>query len=717
MLENCSISKPVRRIDVPDKIAGKAKYIADYRIDGMIYAKTLRSTEARARIIEVKYPKLPEGYYIVDKNDVPGKNFVKIIIDDQPFFADGVVNYIGEPIALVVGPDKKEILNILSKIEVKYEKMDPILSIEEGLDGSKEPIYGENNCFADYKYSKGNIEEAKKNSKYVIEGEYETGYQEQLYLEPQGVIAEYKNDKVTIYGSMQCPYYVKGAVEQCLGFEEDKVQIIQAVTGGGFGGKEDYPSLLAGQAACAAVKTKKPVQLILDRDEDLEVTPKRHPSKIKITSYIDENYKILGSEVDVKLDSGAYSGLSNVVLQRAMFAAIGVYNVENVFVKGKTVATNTVVNGAFRGFGAPQAVFAVEMHMEHIAKELGIDSLELKRNNLVKTGDKSSTGGIFRDRVRIEEMLDRVIEMSSYTEKLKKFEEERKEGKLKGIGLSLFFHGGGFTGSGERDTIKAKVKLVKYPNGNVEILIANVEMGQGTQTVLRKIVAHTLGIPLDKIIYNNPDTDRVPNSGPTVASRTTVIVGKLLQNAAEKLKDRWNEEGTVEIMTQYKHPEGFLWDDTNFAGDAYNSYSWGANVVEVELDPITYEPTIKGVWAVFDIGNPMDERIVKGQIEGGILQGLGYGGMEVMERKNGRLMQRSNTDYIIPTSKDAPKIVSELMCEPYENGPFGAKGLGELTLVGSGTAYALAIENAAKVQINKLPIRPEHLMEVTHSGK
>lgn len=717
MLEDYSISKPVRRIDVPDKIAGKTKYIADYHIDGMLYAKTLRSTEARAKIMEIKYPKVPKGYYIVDKNDVQGKNFVKVIIDDQPFFAEGVVNYIGEPIALVVGPDKKEVLNILSRIKVKYEKLDPILSIEEGLEKFKEPIYGENNCFADYKYRKGDIEEAKHKSKYIVEGEYETGYQEQLYLESQGVIAEYRNGKVTIYGSLQCPYYVKAAVEQCLGFEEDRVQIVQAVTGGGFGGKEDYPSVLAGQAACAAIKTKKTVQLVLDRGEDLEVTPKRHPSKIKITSYIDENYKILGSEVDIKLDAGAYSGLSNVVLQRTMFAAIGTYNVENVIVRGKTIATNTVVNGAFRGFGAPQAVFAVEMHMEHISKQLGIDSLELKLKNLIRTGDKSSTGGTFRDRVLLREMIDRVVEMSSYTEKLKSFEEERNEGKLKGIGLSLFFHGGGFTGSGERDHIKAKVKLVKYPDERVEILVANVEMGQGTQTVLRKIVSHTLRISLDKVIYNNPDTDRVPNSGPTVASRTTVVVGKLLKDAAEELKKRWNEEGAIEIITQYKHPEGFLWDDEHFVGDAYNSYSWGVNAVEVELDPITYEPTIKGVWAVFDIGNAIDDRIVKGQIEGGILQGLGYGGMEVMERKNGRLMQRSNTDYIIPTSKDAPKIKSELICEPYENGPFGAKGLGELTLVGAPTAYALAIENAAKIQINKIPVRPEHLMEVIYNGE
>ncbi|MEA4826569.1 MAG: molybdopterin cofactor-binding domain-containing protein, partial [Clostridium sp.] len=386
----CNISKPTKRIDVPDKIAGKAKYIGDYKLEGMLYGKTLRSTKARAKIVKIEYPKLPDGYYIVDKDDVPGTNLVKIIINDQPFFADERVNYIGEAIALVVGEDKKEVLNILSKINIEYEELEPILTIDDGLNKSKEAIYGDTNCFGDYEYKKGNVEDIKQKSIYVVEGEYETGYQEQLYLEPQGVIAVCEGDKVSIYGSIQCPYYVKGAVEQCMGPPEDKVRIIQAVTGGGFGGKEDFPSLIAGQAACAALKTKRPVQIIYDRDEDLEVTPKRHPSKIKIKSYLDKDYRILGSEVDIKLDAGAYSGLSNVVLQRTMFAAIGNYNVENVVVKGKSVATNKTVSGAFRGFGAPQAFFAVEMHMEHIAKQLGIDSLEFKMKNLLKKGDKSS---------------------------------------------------------------------------------------------------------------------------------------------------------------------------------------------------------------------------------------------------------------------------------------------------------------------------------------
>jgi CO/xanthine dehydrogenase Mo-binding subunit len=314
-------------------------------------------------------------------------------------------------------------------------------------------------------------------------------------------------------------------------------------------------------------------------------------------------------------------------------------------------------------------------------------------------------------------MIEEIFKMSGYKEKKENFIEERKCGRLKGIGLSLFFHGGGFTGSGERDLIKARAKLAKNPDGTVEILIANVEMGQGTQTVLRKIVSEAMDIPMERIIYKNPDTDRVPDSGPTVASRTTVIIGRLLKDAAEELKARWDEKEAFEVETIYKYPEEYIWDGDNFKGDAYTSYSWGANVVEVEIDPVTFESNINGAWAVFDIGKAIDERIVKGQMDGGILQGLGFANLEVVQNEGGRFMQRTASDCIIPTSMDAPPIETKLVCEPYSGGPYGAKGLGELTLVGAPAAYALAVEDALLISINKIPVTPEYLMEVAADGK
>lgn len=707
------ISEPAKREDASEKLAGAACYIGDMAFEDMLYAKTLRSTVARARLGSIVYPDMPEGYFVVDKKDVPGKNRVKLLLDDWPYFAEDVVNYIGEPIALIVGKDKAIITEIIRTTKIEYEMLQPILSID---DVGITPIYGENNKYAEYSFGKGDLDKAKVQAKYVHEGIYETGYQEQFYLEPQGVIGEFKEDKLTIYGSIQCPYYVKNAVVACLGFADDKVRIVQTITGGAFGGKEDYPSLLAGQVACAAIKSKKPVCLVLERNEDLEVTTKRHPSRIKLKSYVDENLKLIGLEAEIAIDAGAYAGLSGVVLQRAMFAAAGVYHVQHLKVKGKAVATNKVVSGAFRGFGSPQAFFAIEMHMEHAAREMGVEPLGFKLLNMVRQGDKTITGGTFRDKILLPELVERVNEMSGYLEKRKNFGTSIGS-KRRGIGLAMFLHGCGFTGNGERDHIKGKVELAKNCLDEVEILISNVEMGQGVATTMRKIVSNALELPLEKVVIQNPDTDRVPDSGPTVASRTTVIVGKLVYDAAMELKAKWQKGLAQSANAQYQYPEGYVWDNDRFSGDAYTNYSWGVNAVEIELDTITYESNITGVWAAFDIGKSIDDRIVKGQIDGGIVQGLGYASMEVMENEKGRFKQKTSTDYIIPTAMDIPFIESQLICHPYSQGPYGAKGLGELTLVGSPIAYALAVEDALKCNIYSIPVRPEHLMEVAADDK
>lgn len=710
MLDNISV--PVNKTDNSEKISGTACYIDDMRLPGMLYAKTLRSDRARARIKAVNIPSLPDGYFIVDKNDVPGMNRVKIILNDQPFFAEETVNYIGQPILLVVGADKQAILDIMSGISVEYEDIPPILTIDQAEDVSLQPIYEGKNSFADLSYTKGDAQHSFKNAARVVEGEYSTGYQEQLYLEPQGMIAEYKDGKVTVYGSLQCPYYVKHALIQGFGWNADNLRVVQTTVGGGFGGKEDYPSLLGGQVAFAAYKTGKPVKLILDRAEDIDVTPKRHPSNIKLKAALDETGRVTALSADIRLNAGAYASMSPVVLQRAMFNIAGVYNIPNIEVKGRAVATNTVPNSAFRGFGAPQAIFTIETFMDKIAKELDIDPLEYKLRHIANVGDQTATGGLFRHHVPLPELVDAVDKLSDYRKKSAEYKRGNKP--YKGIGISLFLHGCGFTGSGERDHINAVVKLKKREDGTVEILVAGVDMGQGLRTTLRKIVAKALERPIETVVYDFPDTDNVPDSGPTVASRSVMIVGKLLHDAAEELKKTWRDGEAQIILQRYRHPDFMQWEDrgTTFYGDAYPVYSWGVNAVEVEVDPVTYQIDIKGSWAAFDVGKAIDERVMKGQIDGGVLQGLGYGSIEVMECKNGRIQQRSVTDYIIPTSVDAVKTRSVLIDNPYENGPFGAKGAGELTLLGAAPALAAAVSNALGIEITALPVTPERLREV-----
>ena len=692
------ISKAVKKVDSLIKMSGEAKYIDDIKIDGMLYAKTVRSTKSKAIINNITLPKMPKGYHVVDHTDIPGKNIVSIIFDDMPIFVEKMATYYGEPIMLVVGEDKNVITDIISKIEIEYEELTP--------------LFENTNSAVNYHFVKGDSTKAFKNAKKIIKFDYSSGYQEQLYIEPQGMIGEIEDNKIILTGSIQCPYYVKNAVKVALDAGDDEVRVKQAVVGGAFGGKEEFPSLMACQLAVALRKIKKPIKLIYEREEDMEVTTKRHPSWIHMEAAITDKNEIDGLTAKVAINGGASIGLSGVVLSRALIASTGTYTINNIEVDGDVFLTNTVPNGAFRGFGAPQMLFAIEMFIHHIAKELDIDPLELRLKYLAKQGDATSTRGQFRDPIIMNDMIKKAMEMSDYKNKVKEYAAKET---YKGIGMSWFLHGCGFTGSGEAKHIKALVKLSKDVDDKVTILIAAVDMGQGVQTTMKKIVAQVLDIPLEQVIYNKPDTDLVPDSGPTVASRTIMVVGGLVARAAKQLKEKWEDGIAIIVSERYKQPEYIKWDEDNFIGDAYPAYSWGVNIVEVEICPVTYQVSLVGIWSVYDVGKAIDERIIRGQSDGGILQGVAYGYLEVMNCENGRIKHKNVTDYIIPTTGDTPPMETYLMDNPYPLGPYGAKGAGELSFVGGAPAVALAIENAINKKITKIPVTPEYIMELINN--
>jgi CO/xanthine dehydrogenase Mo-binding subunit len=689
------ISQSIDKVDNFAKITGQERYIDDIKPEGVLYAKTFRATIVSGRISSRSYPILPEGYAIIDYTHVPGHNFIQIIFEDMPVFVEEKVAYYGEPILLVVGPDKSVILKVMEGIQITYETTEPLYEFEDSV--------------VHYEYTKGTGDLVFETAHKIVDYTYETGYQEHVYIEPQGVIGLWEPNKITILGSIQCPFYVKNALINTLGCQPEEVCVIQATTGGAFGGKEEFPSLIACQVAVAVKVMKQPIKLIYSREEDMAFTTKRHPSKIRIEAALSETNDILGLRSYVALDGGAYIGLSGVVLQRALIAATGAYTIENLAVSGDVFRTNTVPTGAFRGFGAPQMIFALEMMIHHIAKATKKDSLELRLKYLAKEGDVTSTSGHFYDPIIMEQMIQRAIELSDYEVKVKKYNHPNVH---KGIGMSWFLHGCGFTGSGEQKHIKAIVQLEKTKEDQVKILVASVDMGQGIKTTFRKLIAHILEIPIEQVILDNPNTDVVPDSGPTVASRTMMIVGGLLARAARQLKDQWEPEVPLLIEEHYKQPEHIKWDEVTLQGDAYPAYSWGVNVVEVEVDPISYEVTLKGSWSVYDVGKAIDERVIIGQGEGGLLQGISYGMLEVMTNKDGRVQQKTVTDYIIPTAMDTTFMVTELMDNPYALGPYGAKGAGELTLIGGAPAVALAIENAIGKTVTRIPVVPEYIMEL-----
>lgn len=703
------ISNSIKKKDHDMKIEGWSVYVADYDLTSkgkkILCGRLIHSTVARARVLEVKLPELPDGYWYVDASDVPGDNNVNIVLDDTPVFCRDTVEYIGEPIGMIVGPDEKTVRELVRATTVEYEELEPMLDLRNGTE-----------YFFSYEFGHGDTEKAFAEADKIYEEEFFTGYQDQTYLEPQGMMAEQEEDgRMFVHGSLQCPYYVHGAVARAMGTGPDGVHILQDVTGGGFGGKEDFPSILGCQVAVAAHKTGKAVRCVYDRREDLEFTPKRHPSLSRYRVAVKDG-AVTAVDADIRFDAGAYSTLSAVVLQRGIIAAPGVYNIPNVHVTGKAVKTNTAPCGAYRGFGAPQTFFAMETVMNHIAQDLGEDSVDFKLRHFVRQGDMTSTQGRYHFPVPLPAMLEKVADRSDLRRKRIEYSKSQTGRYRRGIGFGAVFHGAGFTGSGERDLIKATAKLHKYPNGTVEVLASNGDIGQGVRTTFPKIVAHELNIPLEKVYYDHPDTGRVPDSGPTVASRSLMTVGELLRRAAIQLRGIWKNGEEQEVEEHYRQPDFMIpFSLDRFEGDAYPTYAWATSAVEVEVDTYTGLVRILGAYGCFDVGTPVDYQIVLGQMEGGFLQGLGYASIEKMDYDSkGRIRNNSFTDYLVPTTMDVPNMVAELYVEEYPDGPYGAKGAGELPLVVPAPAYLEAVEMALggckKHRLSHIPFSTEDVI-------
>lgn len=710
------ISKSVRRIDAIEKCEGKAKYVSDYDFDDCLWARMIRSSVPRGIIKKINLPDLPDGYSFISYKDIPqgGNNYLNIIDKDWKCFAEDKVLFVGETIGLLVGPDKTILEDLYQSVSIDYEELEPAVTIDDGLNLKGGAQVNEDNII--YKLDIGvgqNVDEVFRKCERIVEETFETGFQEHVYLETNAACCIPENDRFVIYASAQCPFNIKTAVSPLLNIDPDKIVIRHTTTGGGFGGKENFPDILCGPLLVAANKLKKGVKMFFDREEDVQFSVKRHPSKVTLKTGLDKDGNILAMDSKIYYNSGAYGASSSVVLQRGCFHVTGVYSFPNVRISGKAVFTNTYPSCAFRGFGAPQTLFAIETHMNHLAQMYGIDPLDFKNRYLIKKGDTTSTNGKIIEKVMLPKMEKQVLKASEYRRKFKEY----KIGSGKGIGIAFYNHGGAFTGNAEKVLIQAHLKLHKYPNGDVKILCGQTEIGQGFHTVLPKIIAKTLRIPIEKIIFDNPDTSIVPDSGPTVASRSTMIVGELGKKAALLMKDRYKKEAEFEVETQYQHPEGYPWDQETFQGYAYLGYGWGICVVEVEVDQCTGEVTTKGIWTSHDPGHVMDNQICHGQVNGGVLQGIGWASTEVMENVGGYFKQKSMSSYIIPTSMDYPTQGVYFVENPFKWGPYGAKGMGELVFSGGAGAYIDALSRAIGKKINSIPVPTEKVMQYMLHGE
>ncbi|MCF2618430.1 xanthine dehydrogenase family protein molybdopterin-binding subunit [Oscillibacter valericigenes] len=708
---NCptGIDDRIVRVDAVQKARGEAKYVCDMTLPDMQYAYMVRSTIARGRIKAIHVPELPAGYHFISAKDIPaqGKNELWMIAKDWRCFAEDYVLYVGETIGLVVGPDRGVLKRLKAQIKVDYEEQTPAVTIDDAIQCVGGPMFPEknSNVMCELFCEKGRpMDEVFAEADEVFEETIETPYQEHVHLETNSAIADMEDGKFVFYASAQCPFYIRKSVAGLLGIPYEDIIVRQCTTGGAFGGKEHFPDVLCGALLVAENKLRKPIKLVFDREEDTQFSVKRHPSKCIYKTAVKDG-KITGVYGHIYYNCGAYLSSSYVVLQRGVFHGNGVYTFDNTYLKGEGMGTNMFPSCAFRGFGAPQTIFAIETHLDHLARHLGVDPLEFKMQYIAKRGDETTTNGHIIEEVKLPEMLEVVTRESDYWRKAKEY----KPGCGRGIGIAMYNHGGAFTGNGEQAIIKAHARLVKTGD-RVSIQVGSTEMGQGFKTSLRKICAATLGVSIDQIEYLDPDTSKVVDSGPTAASRSTMVVGRLVERAAQEMKARW-DEGDFTTEVEYEHPDGYPWDQDTFRGDAYLGYGWGVACVEVEVDRLTNEVKTVGIWSSHEIGKAIDELIVHGQINGGILQSLGYGAMEKLEVKNGHFKQKSMSDYVIPTSMDFPKQFYHIQENPYPWGPYGAKGMGELVFNGASAAYVDAVERALNTRFTSIPIPPEDIEE------
>jgi CO/xanthine dehydrogenase Mo-binding subunit len=726
-----------RRREGPDKLTGAAKYADDLVFPGAWFGATIRSTEAHARFLGLDLA--PDFDWstvvVVTAADIPGDNVVSLISDDQPALVPvgGEIQHHAEPLVLLAAADREQLRAARRHVAVRTETLAPIF----------DPLESEH-VFAHYEIDAGDVAAGLAAADVVLEGTYRVGHQEQLYIENNAMIAVPREDGgVEVHGSLQCPYYIHKALKRSLRLNDEQARVIQAETGGGFGGKEEYPSIIALHAALLARKCGKPVRMIYDRHEDLAATTKRHPAIVTHRTGIMLDGTLVAQEIEVVMDGGAYCTLTPVVLSRGAIHSGGPYRCPNVRIRARATRTNTPPNGAFRGFGAPQVEFAAEIQIDRLAEELGLSPLEIRRRNLYREGDTTPTGQVLRESVAASEVLERAAEAAEFEGVRARTGRARaarigaglmpgsplnggRERLASGIGVALAWHGAGFTGSGEVK-LASVASLELGADGRIRILTGSTEMGQGTKTIFPQLVAAELGVPYDAVEIAPQDTAFVPDSGPTVASRTAMVVGGLLIKAARRLRsdvEARNEgrtfaiayrddaaaHGPTRVDQAFEPYPDVHFDDSTYRGDAYPAFGWAACIASVDVDLDTAEVTVRDVVAADDVGRVIHPILAEGQVEGGTLQAIGYATIEEIKLHDGRYLNDRLATYIIPTALDAPRISSILVEAPFAGAPHGAKGIGELPMDVGAPAVVAAIHDATGVWIHDLPASPERIL-------
>lgn len=752
-----AVGQPVAAQEAVDKVTGRARFADDYVFPGMLFGRTLRAAYPHARILAIDTSQakaLPGVAAVLSYQDVPGDNIHGLVYDDWPVLAEGKVRYMGDPVAIVAAETADIAAEALKLIHVEYEPL-PVVGDPEFARSPEAALvhdeWQDGNLLKHIKVRHGDVEQGFAEADVVIEREYRTPTIEHMFMEPEcaiGVPAGFDDEhpKLTVYAGSQIPYDDRRQAARALGIPEDQIRVRGTLIGGGFGGKED----IAGQihVAMLAQATGRPVKMLYTRQESMLFHPKRHATIIRIKTGARRDGTLTAVQAELYGDGGAYASLSDKVMTRATTHATGPYVVPNAKIDCYVMYTNNPPSGAFRGFGVTQSAFAVEQNMDLVAEAIGMDPIEFRLKNAQRVGATTATGQLLRESVGLLETIERV-DRDMRGDGASFRWGWREGGKAYGWGVACAYKNTGL-GGGAPDRAVAEVEV--FENSIAEVRTSSADMGQGLSAVLAQVTAEELGLPVSQVRVLLSDTDLTPNGGPTTASRQTYVSGNAARHAAVVMRealaavaaeqmsvppDQIRFEGgklryngsSIEIgeVVTWMHQQGmeakarYAYDapatqPLGTGGDMHFAFSYATQAALVEVDLETGAVGVLKVIAANDVGRAINPRALEGQVEGGIAMGMGNSLTEQYIVEDGVPWSTLFARYKIPSIKHTPQIVSHLVEHPTADGPFGAKGVGEITSINTTPAIANAIYHATGLRVFRIPVDQDALLRALKSG-
>ena len=745
------VGKPLPRPDAVAKVTGAAKYTDDYVFPNMLHACTLRAGIPHARIVRIdtrKAKALPGVVAVLTHEDVPGAKNHGLVYADWPVLCYDKVRYVGDAVAIVAAETREIAEQALQLIEVEYEPLPVVDDPVAALAPDAPLVHEKGNLLKHIHVEKGDIEQGFAEADVIVEGEYQTATTEHAFLEPECAIGRLSEDgRVEVYVGSQIPYADRKQIAASLGLPESRVRVIGTLIGGGFGGKED----IAGQihVALLARATGRPVKMLYRRSESLIVHPKRHAVKFKVKVGAKRDGRFTAMRIELWGDTGAYASLGDKVMTRAATHASGPYEVPHVKIDCYAVYTNNVPAGAFRGFGVTQSCFAIESAIDELAHKLGIDPIEIRRINALRIGSVTNTGAVIRESCGLLECIEKVEQALKREGTPWVFRRPQKPDCIYAWGFAAAYKNTGL-GGGANDC--STVEVEAFSDGSVEVRTSAAEIGQGLVGVLASIAAEELGLPYEQVRVLLSDTDLTPDGGPTTASRQTYVTGNAARLASANLRNQLAAvaaemldapaealifqngrvcagERSVSFaeVVQQAHAEGLstrlshLYEapktqPLGSGGDMHIAFSYAAQAALVEINERTGEVACLKVISATDVGRAINPLALQGQIDGGIVMCIGNALTEEFIQERGVPYTNRLARYKMPSIRHTPEIISFIVEDPTADGPYGAKGVGEISSIPTTPAITNAIYNATGIRVRRLPVDQDRLLRAMRAG-